>query len=210
MYNFTIDQNADTVINVPAAGAAAGQMIMVKFFDTAINIFNIATSELGGTSGDIVINDGVDYEFTVTDEQALKAVPTNTITYELYLLSAFGSAGTLINSGTITVTPLTGADVLTLIPWSNSDRILRQAGALTFTSDHDNVILTPATAVECILPDARKMPGKRFRVKMIGAGSALIKTPDDATLINMDTTGDSCLILAVGTSDADDWVVFFG
>ena len=211
MYNITIDQNADVVLNVPAAGSTAGQKIMVKFFDTGINIFNIATPELGGLSDEIVFNADTDYEFTVTKEQALKAVPTNTITYELYLISAYGVSPTLVESGSVTVTALIGAEVFETIPWVNSDRKQTLSANYNIKADSDTIYAAPPNVIEVVLtlPDANTMPGKRFEIKNIGQGTVRINTPHGDQLINLDLTGDSVHIKAKG-NDENDWECFYG
>lgn len=205
--NITADMNEAETVTIADAAAAAGSHLF-QFFTDGKNVFNIATQDLSGDAVDAVtVNDDTSYEFDISAAQAqlLNGVAS---TYKQYLLDGVGGK-TLLNEGSVTVTALTGSTDEPLAPYINGDRITKTSGPLTLTAEHDIIFGTPAAAVVYTLPDARKIPGKRYEIKMNGAGSISVQTPDTNVLIALETTGDSCMIRAKDELDADNWEVFF-
>ena len=205
--NIAADMNEAETVTIADAGAAAGSHLF-QFFTDGKNVFNIATQDLSGAAvDDVTVNVGTSYVFDISAAQAqlLNGVAS---TYKQYLLDGVGGK-TLLNEGSVTVTALIGSTDEPLAPYINGNNITKTSGPLTLTAEHDIIFGTPATAVVYTLPDARKIPGKRFEIKMNGAGSIGVKTPDGATLITLATAGDNCMIRAKDEIDADNWEVFF-
>jgi len=210
--NIAADMNETEEITIADAAAAAGSFL-IQFFTDGKNVFNIASQDLSGAAvDDITVNANTSYVFDITAEQAqlLDGVAS---TYKQYSLDGSGGK-TLLNEGSVTVTPLTGGALAELTPYMNGDRITTTGGTQTeiFLAESDDTVYINANtgvAVEVWLPEANKMPGKIFDIKLIGAGTASILIPDDETeLIALDTAGDCCMIKSKGV-DEDDWQVFY-
>jgi len=210
--NITADMNAAEEVTIADAAAAAGS-ILIQFFTDGKNVFNIASQDLSGDAVDaITVNDDTSYVFDITAEQA-QLMDGTASTYKQYLLDGSGGK-TLLNEGSVTVTPLTGGALATLVPFINGDRITETAGtttALTLKAENDTVYCSPNNLVETVitLPDADTMPGKKYEIKLLSAtgGSVAINTPDASEILALATAGDNCIIRSRGT-DADDWQIF--
>lgn len=204
--NITCDQNQDEAVVIADANAEAGNHLF-KFFTDGINVFNIASQPLSGDAVDAVtVTEDTSYGFTITAEQAL-LLNGSSSTYKHYLIEE-GNA-TLKNEGSVTVTPLTGSDITTLKPFINGNNIVRSAVGRELSVADDIVLFTNADAVVCQLPNAQDMPGKIFKIKAAGAGDVTIKVDNGDTLITLETTQESCELVAVGLEDEQDWEVLF-
>ena len=203
--NITADQNEVDHITISDAAAEVGNHLFA-FFTDGEPAFNIASQGLSGAAVDeVTVVEDTSYAFDITAEQA-QLLNGAVSTYKHYLIADGTKA--LKNEGSVTVTPLEGTELTTLNPWVNGDRIIKSAAAaLVLTAEHDILQLNPAGATYCTLPDARKMPGKRFIIVMTGAGSISVKKPDNSELIAMDHTYDSCEIRAIGLVDGNDWLI---
>lgn len=210
--DITIDQNDDTTITIADAAAAADDRLLFQFFENGNNVLNLATENLGGVAGDIVIDPGVDYSILVSEETALK-LATADLTYKFYK-TPVAVAPTLSQNGDVTNTPLTGSTPATVVNWANGNNITETTGVQTelVLDGYDDIIfLNPNTGVEVevTLPDATTMVGKRFKFILTGVGDASIIVPEGlAELVALVTAGDSAEVISRGADDADDWKVF--
>lgn len=209
--NITADMNEAETVTIADAAAAAGSHLF-QFFTDGKNVFNIATQDLSGDAVDAVtVNDDTSYEFDISAAQAqlLDGVAS---TYKHYLLDGEGGK-TLMNEGSVTVTPLTGGALTTLVPFINGDNVKTIGGTeATLLESDDIVYLNPTvgTTLVVTLPDATTMPTKKYELYLIGAGDASVIVPEGLLeLIALETAGDACFIRAKGDDDADDWKVFF-
>lgn len=104
--NITVDQNQETIADITDATAATADLMLAQFFADGKNMFNKASVALGGVSGDVVNDNGVKYQIKVPAADALNLQGIAN-TYKLWKIVS-GSAPTLKDSGSVTVTPLAG------------------------------------------------------------------------------------------------------
>lgn len=107
--NITIDQNQDIIIAVAHVPSAVNDKIICAIYENGNNVLNIATQNLGGASGDVVIKAGIGYDISVPLVKSQK-LSINDLTYKVYKIID-GSPSTTVQDGSITNTPLTGADI---------------------------------------------------------------------------------------------------
>ena len=108
--NITVDQNEDVTIEIADASAAVDDKILFQFFHNLANQLNLATTNFGGVSGDVVITPGVKYSFHITALYAQKLDIAN-ITYKIFRLSVNNNLPSweVLQNGNVTVTQLIGA-----------------------------------------------------------------------------------------------------
>lgn len=208
--NITADMNQEEAVLIADGTAEAGTHLF-QFFNDGKNVFNIATQDISLDAVDAVtVIDDTSYGFNISAEQA-QLLDGAVCSYKHYLLSNEG-AKTLKNEGSVTVTGLTGVTPVLLEPFVNGDNFKTVNGTEYYIQANDDTLyLNPTVGVvmDVYLPLATIMPGKRFELKLIGAGDADIQVAETThQIILLDTTGETCLIRSAG-ADEDDWKTFY-
>lgn len=185
----TIDQNLDVDIEIPDVTAALGQKVLIQFFSNKQNIFNLATENLGGKPGEVVITDGASYDFSVPAALAVICKDTDVIEWELFKIID-DAVDELLHFGSVVVIPLEASEPGPIqVPYFNLNRYRPSAGAPAITLDDDvthlddTVVFTPAegTELNATIPAASTMPGKKLRLYNNGEG--LVNVFDGVSVI---------------------------
>lgn len=197
--NINIDQNNDTNVDITDVNAAADDKIIMSFYQEGINIFNLATTNMGGKSDEITITPSTKYVAAVTDDKALLLDPDATLTHKVWKFDA-NNIPTELHDGTVTNTELSGGSpTQATLAYNNNrmyDRTLTDVTG-TLTEKDQVVYCVNAIGIVITLPDATTMPGKEFFIKNIGSGDVTFDTNDGTTTLE---TGEYALIRARGTS----------
>lgn len=198
--NITIDQNTSTNVDITDANAAADDKILMQFYQNDVNIFNLATENMGGASGEISITVGVKYIAAVTDKKALLLDPDATLTHKVYKFDT-DNIPTELHDGSVTCTELSGGSpTQATLAYNNNrmyDRTITDVTG-TLTEKDQIVYCVNAIGITLTLPDATTMPGKEFHIINLGSGDVEFDTNDGTTTLE---TGEHALIRARGTSE---------
>lgn len=205
--NITINQNSSTNVDITDANAANDDKILMQFYQNDVNIFNLATENMGGAPGEISITVGVKYIAAVTDKKALLLDPDATLTHKVYKFDT-DNIPTELHDGSVTCTELSGGSpTQATLAYNNNrmyDRLMTGSGALT---EKDQIVFcSTALGFEITLPDATTIPGKEFHIYNNGSSSVIFDINDGTVTLDM---GEVAWIRARGTNGtaAIDYIV---
>jgi hypothetical protein len=175
--NINIDQNQDTDVDITDVAADPDDKIIMAFYENGVNIFNLATENMGGASGEITIVEDTKYTAAVTDEKALLLNPQDTLTHKVWKFDA-NNIPTEIHLGSVTNEPLTGSSPSQSALSYNNDRMYSRVMVLSGVLTEQDQIVTSSplnsTTVTVAPPDATTVPEKEFYIKNIATGSGIL------------------------------------
>lgn len=202
--NISIDASILNTIDI-ADVAAADDKLLFNFFADGVNVFNKASANYGGKTGDVIVTTGVKYTISVTSAQAklLKGISN---TYLLFKQTTVNGKKVMlpIGSGTVTVTNL-GGTVNSQISFTNAYRQRTVTDNYSALPIDDFIFVNAAGSKNITLPDNTLMIGKKFSIKKLGAGDVVIKDKDAATIYTLDGSDEHNVDL-IATAFA--WVTF--
>jgi len=171
-------------------------------------------SVAGGAADQILLTPATDLVTIYLTEQEKNEIPDSGYAYMLYKWNETTSVWDIMAYAAVTSTGTAPAEYFPeAISWVNGNNIVKSTVGLTLTAENDIVLFNNADAVVCELPSAIEMVGKRFKIKADGAGDVTIKVSNGDTLIVLETTQESCEVIAIGLATAPndelDWEVFF-
>lgn len=209
IHNINIDQNQDTDVDITDANCLDEDKIIMGFYQNDINIFNLATENMGGRSGEIVIDEGVKYTAAVTDKLALLLNPADTLTHKIWKFDA-ADTPTELHTGSVTNEPLSGSSPSQSSLQYSNDRMYHRTIIAAETLRHTDQVVICITAVgfEITLPDAATIPGKEFHIVNQGSYAVTFNINDGTVTLDQ---GESAWIRARGTNGttAIDYLVLY-
>lgn len=198
--NITINQNSSTNVDITDANAANDDKILMQFYQNDVNIFNLATENMGGAPGEISITVGVKYIAAVTDKKALLLDPDATLTHKVYKFDT-DNIPTELHDGSVTCTELSGGSpTQATLAYNNNrmqDRTITDI-AENLKTDDQIVYCQNPIGMTITLPDATTIPGKEFHIYNIGSATVDFDTNSGTTTLD---PGEHALIRARGTSE---------
>lgn len=208
-HNINIDQNEDTDVDITDANSLDEDKIIMAFYQNDINIFNLATENMGGQAGEIVIDEGVKYTAAVTDKLALLLNPEDTLTHKIWKFDAADVASEL-HTGSVTNEPLTGSSPEASTLQYSNDRMYHRTLNAAETLRHTDQVVICVTPIgfEITLPDAATIPYKEFHILNQGSSAVTFDINDGTVTLDQ---GESAWIRARGTNGttALDYIVLY-